>query len=64
VTGSYTLRMPLGTVVLEVEVTAEQAAALAVGRPIVWYGPEVPDITVDDDGTIIEHEDARPQPRD
>jgi hypothetical protein len=41
-----------------------QAAALAAGRAIAWYCPEVPDLTVDQDGTITEHEDARPAQRE
>jgi hypothetical protein len=61
VTSRYVLRMPLDNSVREVELTSEQLATLEAGEAIAWYSPEVPHITVDDDGTITEHEDARPQ---
>jgi hypothetical protein len=59
------LRMPFddGTI-RELKVTAEQAMDVMRGRTITWRSPEVPDLSVDEAGTIIEHEDARPQPRD
>jgi hypothetical protein len=55
------LRMPFTDSVLEVQITPSQADALESGRAIAWRSPEVPDITVDQDGTITEHEDARPR---
>jgi hypothetical protein len=60
-TGPHVLCLPLDGHVLEVEITAEQAAHIKAGKAIAWYSPEVPDITVDDDGTITAHEDARPR---
>jgi hypothetical protein len=57
------MRFDDGTI-RETEITAEQAEDLMDGHAITWRSPEVPDISVDDDGTIIEREDARPQPGD
>jgi hypothetical protein len=44
----------------EVELTAKQATDLLQGRALTFTSPEVPDIVVDDDGTLTERDDARP----
>ena len=55
----YILRLPFTESVREIEITDEQAASLEAGKAITWRSPEVPDVTVAEDGTITEHEDAR-----
>jgi len=59
--NTYTLRstLPDGTA-SEILLTPDQAADLVEGRPVAFAAPQVPDVLVDDDGTIIEREDARP----
>ena len=47
----------------EVAITPEQALDLAGGRAIAYF-PHDERITVDEDGTIIYHQDARPRHRD
>jgi hypothetical protein len=55
----YALRMQFDDgSVTEIEMTAEQAMDALQGRGPTWTSPDVPDITVGSDGTIIEHEDA------
>jgi hypothetical protein len=45
----------------EIELTAEQAMDVLQGRAVAFTSPEVPDIGVDEDGTLTEREDARPK---
>jgi hypothetical protein len=45
----------------EIELTAEQAMDVLQGRAVTFTSAEVPDIGVDEDGTLTEREDARPK---
>lgn len=59
--AKLTITDPDTGVVREVELTDDQARDLLAGRPVTWTSPEVPDIAVDEDSTLIEREDARPK---
>ncbi len=61
-TDDRRLRLQLDGIRREIRLTADQARDLADGHAIAWYAPDVPErITVDADGVITEHEDARPR---
>lgn len=50
--------------VREIQLTARQATDFRQGHAFMFTQPKVPDIAVDNDGTIIERGDARPKPKD
>ncbi len=60
----YTLRSrnPDGTV-KEVSIEWDQAHDLAAGRPIA-YTPRDAHVAIEDDGTVVHREDARPRLED
>lgn len=60
---TFRARDPETGVIQELDITDEQASDLLAGRAVSWFSPEVPDVVVDEDGTLIEREDARPDPK-